>query len=101
MPRIPIPFAHYPRSGEDLTTLDERLGGRTSMVIGPRKQHADGSLGRAEYVEFWIEYQQEFIPPGQPAPKAPSNPAARQFLKELAKRSASAWVAEVSKAKGW
>lgn len=71
------------------------------MVIGPRKQNADGSLGRPEFVEFWIEYQQEFIPPGQPAPKGPSNASARQFLRELAKRSATAWIAEGVKAKGW
>jgi hypothetical protein len=98
MARVPIPFAHYPRSGEDLATLDERLGGRTSMVIGPPTH---GSKGKPEFIELWLEFEKEFIPPGRPSPTPPANPLVRTFLKALAKRSAGAWTSQAAKAKGW
>lgn len=103
MPRIPLPFAHYPRSVEDLATLSERMGGRASMFIGPRRVLADGSEGKPEFIEWWIDFQKEFIPPGRPSPTptTPADPMVREFLKALAKRSAKAWVTKAAKAKGW
>lgn len=101
MPRIPIPFAHYPRNAEDLATLDERMGGRTSMFIGSRPVLTDGSEGRPESIEWWLSFQKEFIPPGRPSPTPPANPMVRSFLKALAKRSAAAWLSHAAKAKGW
>lgn len=77
------------------------MGGRTSMVIGSRRVLTDGSEGRPEVIEWWIEFQKEFIPPGQPAPKVPRDPMVKNFLKALAKRSAEAWVSQAAKAKGW
>lgn len=71
------------------------------MFIGSRPVLADGSEGKAEVIEWWIEFQQEFIPPGQPAPKVPADPMVKNFLKALAKRSAGAWISQAAKAKGW
>lgn len=100
MPRIPIPIAHYPRNDEDLATLDERLGGRTSLVIGPRPRRADGTPGQPAFIEWWIEYERERPPTNRDARLAPANPVARDFLRALARRSASAWVSQAARARG-
>lgn len=68
------------------------------MVIAHRKVNADGKKGPPAFVEFWLEFPKEFVPPTQPP--APTNPLARDFLRDLAKVSAKAWVNAAKQSKG-
>lgn len=70
------------------------------MVIGPRSVTPDGRKGPPAFVEFWLEYPLEFIPPTRPVAPTPTNTLVREFLRNLAKRSAKAWVHASKRSKG-
>lgn len=96
--RMQVPTRCWPRSAADLETLDARLGGRTSYVIGPRVERdvpqPDGSvrrLNRPAYVELWLEFEPE-ASAAPPTAEPPEDERVRGFLADLARRSAKAWA---------
>lgn len=100
MPRMPIPRAHWPHSPEDRATIDARLGGVTTIVEGPPTLRADGEQGPPSYVEYWLEYPSEPSRISEATPREPDDPRVRTFLRDLARRSARAWVNAAMEAKG-
>lgn len=96
--RIQLPSHCWPRSESDLKTIDQRLGGRTDFIFGPKIERTvrdlHGKVRRRSapsFVRFCLEYEAEapgFRPPANP----PENQNARDFLKALARRSAKAWA---------
>jgi hypothetical protein len=100
--RIQVPLHCWPRSAEDLKTIDQRLGGKTYFVLGPKVEREvrdlDGKVrrrGAPSFVQFWLEYipaaPAASVPSSKPV-KEPKDERVREFIKALARRSAKAWA---------
>jgi len=104
---LPIPLAYYPRTAADLATVGERLGGQVTLHVGELVEKTvmvDGAPTAkkvASFVEWWLEYPADFIPPGAPEPPAPEDPRVRDLLVGVARIAAHGWAKELKLAKGW
>lgn len=103
---LPIPLAYWPRTEQDLATARERLGGAVSLHVATSKVVRQVKSEPAprpvpDFVEWWLEYPPEFIPPGLPPPPAPADDRIRELLDGTARLAARAWAKELTQAKGW
>jgi hypothetical protein len=106
---LPVPRTLYPRNEQDLATISERLGGQVSLHIARKRieKKAVPVSGKPAtravpaFVEWWLEYPADFIPPSRSEPPAPPDRRVHDFLGAVAGIAARSWSAEIDSAKGW
>ena len=98
MPKTQVPLHCWPRSADDLKTLDARLGGKTSFRFGPlverESEDKDGKpikVRRPSWAELWVEVADHSEEAPSPTPTL-KDPRLAEFLRYLAKTSAKEWA---------
>jgi len=94
--RVPVPRRYWPRNGEDLQSLSERMGGPFTLVFGPEESVLNGTSRRKIVaINVTLDTHREPPMPQAPTESLALDPRLQGFIKELARRTAKAWVAEL------